>query len=68
LFLQDKNHSIFFLLTLKKLTNDKRTLPYAFFVLFAGTGVGGNGEYLLIKVRMAIYFEVISPYKEKSIK
>ncbi len=44
-----------------KLTNDNCTVPYAFFVLFPGTGAGGNGKYLPITLRIAIYFEVISP-------
>jgi len=44
-----------------KLTNDNCTVPYAFFVLFAGTGVGGSGKYLPMTLRIAMYFEVISP-------
>ncbi len=45
-----------------RLTNDNWTLPYAFFVLLPGTGIDGSGKYLPIKVRMAVYFEVISPW------
>lgn len=44
-----------------KLTNDNVTFPYTFLVLFPGTGVEGNGRYSPITLRIAIYFEVISP-------